>query len=68
LREVHTATKKQGTKLILAEANSLQVTGELKKARLLFQIGKGNIKDTFEKALARANEILSETTIYQMHK
>lgn len=59
LREVHTATKKQGTKLILAEVNSLQVTEELKKARLLFQIGKGNIKDTFENALARANDILA---------
>src|ERR1700712_1499115 len=59
LREVHAATKKQGTKLILTEVNSLQVTAELKKARLLFQIGKGNIKDTFEKALARANQILS---------
>jgi sulfate permease, SulP family len=59
LKEVNTAIKKHGTKLILAEVNSLQVTGELKKARLLFQIGKGNIKDTFEKALARANEILS---------
>lgn len=68
LREVYAATKKQGTKLILAEVNSLQVTGELKKARLLFQIGKGNIKDTFEKALVRAKEILSEATIYQMHK
>jgi len=59
LREVHTATKKQGTKLILAEVNSLQVTGELKKARLLFQIGKGNVRETFEKAIARASEILS---------
>ncbi|MDB5004249.1 MAG: sodium-independent anion transporter [Mucilaginibacter sp.] len=59
LREVYTATKKQGTKLILAEINSSQVTVELKKARLLFQIGKGNIKDTFERALARANDILS---------
>jgi SulP family sulfate permease len=59
LREVHTATKKQGTKLVLAEINSLQVTGELKKARLVFKIGKGNIKDTFEEALTRAREILS---------
>jgi SulP family sulfate permease len=59
LREVYTATKKQRTKLILAEINSSQVTVELKKARLLFQIGKGNIKDTFERALARANDILS---------
>jgi SulP family sulfate permease len=60
LKEVHITTKKQGTKLILAEVNSLQVTGELKKARLLFQIGKANVKDTFENALARANDILSE--------
>ena len=63
LKEVNASIKKHGTKLILTEVNSLQVTGELKKARLLFQIGKGNIKDTFEKALVRANEILSETTI-----
>jgi SulP family sulfate permease len=68
LREVYAATKKQGTKLILAEVNSLQVTGELKKARLLFQIGKGNIRDTFENALVRANGVLSEAIIYQMHK
>jgi SulP family sulfate permease len=59
LREVHTATKKRDTKLVLAEVNSLQVTAELKKTRLLFQIGKGNIKDTFEEALMRANDILS---------
>jgi SulP family sulfate permease len=58
LREVHTATKKQGTKLILTEVNSLQVISELKKARLLFRIGKGNIMDTFENALKRANHIL----------
>ncbi len=59
LREVHAATEKQGTKLILAEVNSLQVTGELKKARLAFRIGKGNIRDTFENALKRANDILN---------
>jgi SulP family sulfate permease len=67
LREVHTATKKQGTKLVLAEVNSLQVTGELKKARLLFQIGKGNVKDTFEEALERANGILSEASHSSVH-
>jgi len=59
LREVLAANKKQGTKLILAEVVSLQVTEELKKARLLFQIGKGNIKDTFDEALERANEMIS---------
>jgi len=58
LREVHTAVKRNGTKLILAEVNSIQVMEELKKARLLFQIGKGNIRDTLENALKRANDIL----------
>ena len=58
LREVHTAIKRNGTKLILAEVNSIQVMGELKKARLLFQIGRGNVRDTFENALKRANDIL----------
>jgi sulfate permease, SulP family len=58
LREVDAATKKEGTKLILAEVASAQVIGELKKARLIFKIGKGNIKGTFETALERAKEIL----------
>ncbi|ASU36289.1 sodium-independent anion transporter [Mucilaginibacter xinganensis] len=58
LKEVNKDIKRKGTKLILSEIDSVQVTEELKKARLLFQIGKGNIKDTFEKALIRANEIL----------
>ncbi|WP_295797977.1 SulP family inorganic anion transporter [Mucilaginibacter sp.] len=58
LREVHTAVKRNGTKLILAEVNSIQVMEELKKARLIFQIGKGNIRDTLENALKRANDIL----------
>jgi len=62
LREVHTAIKRKGTKLILAEVASEQVMGELKKARLLFGIGKGNIAHTFEDALKRANDILSEQT------
>lgn len=58
LRDVHQEIKKKGTKLILSEVNSEQVMGELKKARLLFQIGKGNIRSSFEKALKRANEVL----------
>jgi SulP family sulfate permease len=62
LREVHTAMKRQGTTLILAEVNSVQVTGELKKARLVFQIGKGNIMATFDGALKRANEVLTKTS------
>lgn len=58
LKEVNKEIGKKGTKLILSEINSTQVTNELKKARLLFQIGKGNVKQTFEKAVQRANDIL----------
>jgi len=61
LKEVNKELGKMGSKLILTELSSDQVIGELKKARLLFQIGKGNIKDTFELALKRANDILSES-------
>jgi SulP family sulfate permease len=68
LKDVHHEIKKKGTKLILSEVNSEQVMGELKKARLLFQIGKGNVRDTFEKALKRANDVLSEAIIYQIHQ
>ncbi|GGA98563.1 SulP family inorganic anion transporter [Mucilaginibacter rubeus] len=63
LRDVHQEIKKKGTKLILSEVNSEQVTGALKKTRLLFQIGKGNVRDTFEKALKRADEVLSDTDL-----
>ena len=59
LKEVNAAIKKHGTKLVLAEVNSLQVIEELKKTRLLFQIGKGNIRDTFDEAIKRADAILA---------
>jgi SulP family sulfate permease len=60
LREVHAAAGKQGTRLVLAEVNSTQVLAELQKARLLFRIGKGNMKNSLEEALRRAIAILAE--------
>ena len=59
LKEVNKDVQSKGTKLILAEVNSEQVIEELKKARLMFQIGKANVTDSYEKALERANEILA---------
>jgi SulP family sulfate permease len=50
--------KTRGSKLILSEINNEQVMAELQNARLLFQIGKGNVKNTFEQALKRANDLL----------
>lgn len=65
LEDVYKQSKHRGTKLILSEVHSEQVMKELKDARLLFAIGKANVTDTFEKALRRCNQLLSEA--YSMH-
>ncbi len=58
LKEVHKEMNARGTKLILSEVKNVQVLNELKKARLIFQIGKANVTETFEKAVQRSNDIL----------
>lgn len=60
LKEVHKKSLKHHTKIILSELQSEQVKKELHDSRLLFAIGKGNVKDSFEKALERAEQILRE--------
>lgn len=60
LKEVNKEIRAKGTKLILSEVKNEQVLNELVKARLLFQIGKANITDTFEKAITRSKNILVE--------
>lgn len=59
LKEVHKEARHRGTKLVLSEVYSEQVLRELKAARLLFAIGKANVMESFELALARARNILS---------
>jgi SulP family sulfate permease len=58
LKDVQQELHKHGSKLILSEVSSGQVTFELRKARLLFRIGKANVTDTFEQALKRAGEVI----------
>jgi SulP family sulfate permease len=58
IKDVYTASKRQGTKLILSEVHSPQIVKELKAARLLFSIGKANVTDTFQKAIERSDVIL----------
>jgi len=60
LEEVFKESKHRGTKLILSEVHSEQVLEELKNARLLFAIGKGNVTDRFIDAIERSNTILKE--------
>jgi SulP family sulfate permease len=58
LREVHKDAKQNGSGFILSEVNSEQVMKELKDARLLFAIGKGNVTATFEAAIQKSKLIL----------
>ncbi|MEO6136147.1 MAG: sulfate permease [Ginsengibacter sp.] len=60
LKEVHQESLQHHTKIILSEVNSEQVKKELQDARILFAIGKGNVTDTFDKALERATQIMEE--------
>jgi SulP family sulfate permease len=60
LREVYNDAKRHHKRLILSEINSTQVMKELKDARLIFAIGKGNVLDTFENSLARAEVLVSD--------
>ncbi|MEO8861739.1 MAG: sulfate permease [Ginsengibacter sp.] len=63
LREVFKDMRLQNIKIILAGVTSDQVMAELKKARIIFTIGKGNITPTFEKALLRCKAIIDEKKI-----
>lgn len=58
LHNMHKELKARGTKLVLSEVTSEQVTAEIKKARLSFEIGRGNITDTFEQAVKRGKDVL----------
>jgi sulfate permease, SulP family len=58
LKEVDKESNQRGTKLILSEVHSDQIIEELRKARLLFKIGKANITQTFQEAIARSKDIL----------
>lgn len=59
IAEVNAASKRHGTKLILSEVKSKQVMQELKKARLLFAVGKANVTVSFEGALQRSLLVLT---------
>jgi SulP family sulfate permease len=60
IKDVYSGSKQAGTRLILSEVHSGQVMEELRKARLVFAIGKANITDTFEEAKQRSKVILLE--------
>ncbi len=60
IEELYKESKHRGTKIILSEVHSTQVTEELKKTRLLFAIGKANVTSTFAEALERGETVIKE--------
>lgn len=60
IKEVSKDMKHQGTKLILSEVLTKEVFDELRKARLLFSIGKSNVVETFAKAIERSEKVILE--------
>lgn len=60
LKDVNREMKHRGTKLILSEVLEENVYQELKKARLLFSIGKANVVPTFANAIKRSEEIVKD--------
>ncbi|MGN6420768.1 MAG: SulP family inorganic anion transporter [Pseudobacter sp.] len=63
IKEVYLENKKHGTRLILSEVNNDQVRNELRKARLLFAIGKANVTETFEQALVRSRQLQTDNIL-----
>lgn len=59
IEEVYKEAKHRHTKLILSEVYSSQVLEELRKARLLFAIGKANVTDTFAEAVNRSTQLVA---------
>lgn len=59
IEEVEKECSQQGTKLIIAELNNHQILEELKTSRVLFKIGKANVVDSVQEAIARAVQIMA---------
>jgi len=62
LKEVFREMDHKGTRVVLSGVASQQVIDELQKSRLLFMVGKANVKPAFPEALERARLLLKDST------
>src|SRR5690606_30835824 len=60
LQEINNEMQSKGTKLILTEINNEEVFTELSKARIIFRVGKANIKNTLPEAIERSKKLMQE--------
>jgi sulfate permease, SulP family len=59
IEDVEKECRESGTRLILSEINNEHILEEMKKSRILFKIGKANVVNTIEEAIARSRELVS---------
>jgi sulfate permease, SulP family len=59
IEDVEKECRESGTRLILSEINNEHILDEMKKSRILFKIGKANVVNTIEEAIARSRELVS---------
>jgi len=60
IKDVVRTTQKHGMRLILSEISNEQILSDLSDARILFAVGKANIADTFEEAIAKSKAIVAK--------
>lgn len=60
LKEVLMEMQKKGTKIVLSGITREKVIEDLQQSRIVFLVGKANIKPAFPEALERAKEILEQ--------
>jgi len=68
LKEVLKEMHQNATKVILSGVSNEQVIDELNKARVIFLVGKANVKPDFPAALERAEEVLAEKESLKRNK
>ena len=67
LKEVFREMEHKGTRMVLSGVTNAHVIEELQKSRLLFMVGKANVKPAFPEALERAIELLGQKRIKGKH-
>lgn len=67
IKEVLKEMKQNGTKVILSGISNEKVMEELTKSRVMFMVGRANVKPAFPEALEWAKHLLEEQLIKKKH-
>lgn len=68
LKEVLKEMQSKGTRIVLSGVSNEKIIEDLQKSRILFMVGKANVKSVFPEALERAIELLPTSNETKNHK